>query len=295
MITNIKEDYNIKYTDEYLNTETLLLRFFSKSKLPESSKLYRRYIEEITSRKYMPNGGKKWLYSLAYMYEVRIPKKLFEIDVDECSFSYIAYILKGISVKVVNNTSAGSGYDLGDGTTGSITLQTGSVNHCLYVGVRDAKKILSIALNNSDGTINKSEHQTYFTGYYPEVMFISKYAPESTSFNKSTYTFSRILSTGNPFIDHVLRYGWSSKTIKYIKDYIPNIRESVNEWKTDKKVDVEAYIKKHEELFEINRGQEIIDDIELWMPKKDETFYGLPVELFDAMQKIKNFKRINSK
>lgn len=291
MITKIKEGYNIVYTDDYLTSDELVLKVFSKKEFGDDERFMRKYLSQISSRAYYPSGAKRWFHKLVWMYELRVPKDMLILNVENCNLSYIHYTVKDTKFKLVNNTSGSSG--TGDG---AMNIQSSAINHCKYVGVRDMKKLLSIAIKNDAGTINTSENSSAFDGYYPTIMFLAKYAPELTDFNKSNYRYSQYRYSNNHVIDYVLKRMINTKTIEYLENYKDDLISESESFRTAENSSlVDRRIKKINSQCEDERLDEIISDIKSWVEISKKEWFGIPLELFEAMNLIKNYKRIKSK
>lgn len=201
--TEVKPGYFIHYLPEYLNSEEILLKAFSKKDFT-SEKIYRKYIGQVSHRAYYPDGRKKWFFHMVFRYEFRIPKKYFELIPEKSGGSYIYYSL-GKSL-IVNNTSGGS-----YGTGAWADWQDKEIHRCGLLGKRDFAEILKFAIPN-ERTLEEAEAPFPLDFDLVTFLFIERYANGKTNYNKATKRYGNFSMDVHPFVRDMLSEGcWMSK------------------------------------------------------------------------------------
>ena len=255
--------YVIEYMEDYLNTDIISLKFFSKFDIEDSFKIKRKYLSQISKRTYYQNGSKRWNYELGWFYEVNVKKSDLIFNEDESMVSYIAYDLNG--VLIINNTSH----------IQNANLQYSEINHCKFVKKRDFLKILNIAIENDEKIIYESKKGILFNGDYADIMFIARYARFNTNFSKSKLNYFEVRNVKNPLVEYFLENGISEENISCKENYL-------KKWNNFKNIE-----------------REIIEDLKKW--KKIEKEYEsskkrtIPFEIFEAVNKIESFRRMKKR
>lgn len=260
----IKPEFIVRYDREMLESDFFYVNFFSECDYEEDNRFYRKYLDEISKRRYYKSGRKKWFYKIMWRYVVRIPKEMLEIDAENCLFSYIHYKLRNSNLLLINSTSASTG-----GPNGSIVAYQGiNINHCISMKKRDITRLLSFALENEE-TFNTAASPVHFNGNYSEIMFIAKYAPNATNYNKSTYHANKMRA--ELIENRVARAALSSRVNKESLDYLEEL---------------EARAPEH---FRENQGEEMLEDLRRW--KDVQISDHIPYELYQSLKKISNYSR----
>lgn len=260
MMRQVREKYVIKYVDGYQNEDCFRVLFFSEHSF-DHPKLVRKYIGQVSRKHYYRNGSKKWFYALLYWYELKIKKDHFVLDTKKSGSGYIYYSLKdNPGLVIINNTSGGTCDE------GWFDYQGNSIHHCKKVGKRLFYALAAIAENNTEQLLTCTDGNCFFDGNYSEIMFISKYAPSNTNYNKSTYTYTSYRHTGNCLVDHLLCNGISLKNLGKFKEKYPN-------------------------TFLRCDGPNIESDLNDWASVNILELKAIPVELKDALDKISNMNQ----
>ena len=207
----VRPDYRIVFSEGFAQAENIPVTFFSDLNF-DSPKLARKYLGQISTRKYYPNGSKRWFYSLLFRYELLIPKSLLLVDTKKSDLSYIYYSLGGITV--INNTSGVSG----TGEGGWRDFQGAVINHCRTVKKREFTTLCKIAVTPS-GTVLGS-HEPFALDFDPvTVLMIEKYAQGLTNYNTTYKSYSRFWANESHLMTCLLEQGFrlSEESIRDIE------------------------------------------------------------------------------
>jgi len=198
-LTQIRDDYYIKFSPEYTAASAIKIAAFSTKDFPVSPKVARKYLGQVSSRAYYPDGRKKWFYSFMFKYEFFIPKELLILDREKSRLSYIEWGLDGI--RIVNSTTGGSG----NGKW--VDHQGASIHHCMDLKEKEFKVLSEHAVVN-EKTEMQAERPFGTDINLRMILFLEKYANGRTNFSKALKSYSKFLANGlHPLVEDILRTG----------------------------------------------------------------------------------------
>jgi len=259
MLTKIKDDYAIDFSDSYLQSDTLTVIGFSDIDYKDK-RICRKWMGQVSSRAYYPSGRKKWFFKMMFFYHFRIPKVALTLNPEKSGWSYVYYDID--DMELINSTSGGSG----DGVW--TDFQNAEIHHCKPLRLKDFKTLAAYSIPNAD-TI-EGALDAFALDFDPvSILFIEKYANGKTNYNKATKNYSSYYQHNlHPLVIDILR-----GSCYLSKEDFENWRKRIINGNADKKA------------MEI-----LFDYLNMADAYRGKQWHSIPSNIYEAFKRIRRYE-----